>query len=451
MTTVGARAARPHAPGRAEDPRDRVPEPDTTVEVAGSADPLRYGIAAALLLVLGARQFVTVGLTVGIALALVLAPLWLPAVSRYRGGRAVMVCGAVALFAGVWLTEVSTTDHAASLRNLVDASFLLVGILCTAGVVLWARTVMSLRHVGTWFAIGMFVFEVTSDARFSENPWKFAWSLPTTVLLLSLVDRRRGSPLQVAVLLVLAGVSALQDSRSYFAVLVLAALLVVWQLRPTGRRRGSATITALMIGAIAFAVYQVGVSLLLGGYLGSEAQARSLAQVDSTGSLLVGGRPEAAASLAMAQERPWGYGAGVVPSPDDVLLAKSGMASIGYEPNNGYVENYMFGGQIKLHSVLADTWAYYGLAGVALSVLVAGLVSTALVRRIAWRSASGLVTFLGCLTMWNLLFSPLYGSAPTLGLVLGCVLLPGLHRRSPGARRVSALPAEPTTTTRPQT
>src|SRR3712207_9122030 len=45
---------------------------------------------------------------------------------------------------------------------------------------------------------------------------------------------------------------------------------------------------------------------------------------------------------------------------------KAGMAQIGYQPNNGYVETYMFGGQFKLHSVIGDAWAYFGVAGILL-------------------------------------------------------------------------------------
>jgi hypothetical protein len=179
----------------------------------------------------------------------------------------------------------------------------------------------------------------------------------------------------------------------------------------------------LMISAIGLAVYQLGTSLLVQGFLGQEAQERSVQQIETSGSILLGGRPELTATMALMRYQPWGFGSGAVPSPADVLAAKAGMARIGYQPNNGYVESYMFGGQFKLHSIVGDTWAYFGFAGVLLAVVIAVLVTVNLARRLAARTASGLVVFLSCFTVWNLLFSPLYGSAPTLALTLGLALL----------------------------
>ncbi len=74
MTTVGARAARAYAPARPQDAPAPAAAGSDPADVTHRADPVRYGLAAALVLALGARQFVTVGLTVGIALALALAP-----------------------------------------------------------------------------------------------------------------------------------------------------------------------------------------------------------------------------------------------------------------------------------------------------------------------------------------------------------------------------------------
>ena len=104
------------------------------------------------------------------------------------------------------------------------------------------------------------------------------------------------------------------------------------------------------------------------------------------------------------------------------MVAKTGMASVNYDPNNGYVEHFMFGGRIELHSVLGDLWAHYGLLGIALTGYVAFLLVRGMSVAISTRRGVGVVIFLCCWTLWNLLFSPFYGSALTLVLALGLAL-----------------------------
>ena len=43
-----------------------------------------------------------------------------------------------------------------------------------------------------------------------------------------------------------------------------------------------------------------------------------------------------------------------------------GMASLNYNPDNGYVRNYMFGHGFELHSGLVDAWIALSLPGAAL-------------------------------------------------------------------------------------
>lgn len=390
-----------------------------------SARTVDGAIAAVALLALGQRQVVAQGVTVGLVVALALAPVWVPQLRHWWGARLLLSTGVLAALAGLWLTAASAADHATSRSNLVGHTALLLGVLCGIGVMLWARSVMPARWVGLWFGAGMLLAAVLGDARLTDNPWKYAFALPVSVLLLSLVDRPRWRLAQVLALLLLAGVSALQDSRSYFATVLLATALFLWRLRPAAsRRRASGAWTAAVVGVAAAAIYQLGTTLVLQGYLGEQAQARSVAQVETSGSLLLGGRPELAATTALMRDQPWGFGSGVVPSLHDVLVAKTGMASLNYQPNNGYVENYMFGGEIKLHSVTGDLWASFGAVGLACAAVLAFLLVRTLAVSVARREASALLVLLICWTAWNLAFSPLYSAAPTLALALGLGLLP---------------------------
>ena len=152
--------------------------------------------------------------------------------------------------------------------------------------------------------------------------------------------------------------------------LMIAAILILWQMLPKPRtRRTSALTTVAVFGLITVLIYNLATTLLLEGYLGQQAQERSIDQIDSSGSLIVGGRPELAASIALFLNQPMGFGSGTIPTQSDILVAKTGMAAVGYQPNNGYVETFMFGGGFELHSVAGDLWALFGLPGLAFVIL----------------------------------------------------------------------------------
>ena len=134
----------------------------------------------------------------------------------------------------------------------------------------------------------------------------------------------------------------------------------------------------------------------------------------------------------------------------DVLVAKSGMAALGYEPNNGYVENYLFGSGFELHSVIGDFWAWYGIPGLVLALLLVAFFVSRVSVLVTARSASALVLFLVIKMMWDLMFSPAETSLTTL--VLGMALLAPLTvRRDRESDGGSGVPGPvPTGDTRPQ-
>ncbi len=103
---------------------------------------------------------------------------------------------------------------------------------------------------------------------------------------------------------------------------------------------------------------------------------------------------------------------------------KQGMWVINYDPENGWVDNYMFGGRIELHSTLGDLWAYWGIAGVALVVGVLIIMIQRTSVDLAARSASALLVFTVMISAWNLAFNPTYSSLPYLALALGLALAP---------------------------
>lgn len=207
-------------------------------------------------------------------------------------------------------------------------------------------------------------------------------------------------------------------------MLAMTAMLVLWQMRPTtATRRASALRTLLSIGALASVVYTVAQAVILGGLLGERTQERTQAQIDTSGTLILGGRPEAGATFGLLSDQPLGYGSGLVPNLDDILVAKTGMSAIGYDPNNGYVENYMFGSTYEVHSMIGDLWILFGLAGAALAL--AWFISTfqILSSGLAHRTANVLVIWLAVRMLWNLLFSPVHSSIPLILIFLAVGLV----------------------------
>ena len=227
----------------------------------------------------------------------------------------------------------------------------------------------------------------------------------------------------VVVALVMLGIlGVLDDGRSYFAICVLAAALTLWQMRPQDpEKRVHRWMPALFMVVVTFVVYLLSTALLTGGYLGAEAQERSTTQIETTGSLLVGGRPEWAATRELVKLRPLGYGPGVIPSWEDVQAGKAGLQSVNVELERKRAA-YMFGGQFKLHSIAADLWVAYGLAGVALAAAMLVALVRCMSFSIAARELPASVALAATLAAWFMLFGPIYtnwaGACAGLGLVL---------------------------------
>lgn len=420
----------------------RPPIPDRTLEpdpqsragrTAGLPPDARWHTAeqvlcSVVLIAVGARQFFPLssysgyGVTSGYLLAFACLPVWVRVLRNYTSARLLAATGLFALACGLLLVWDSSATHALSRPDLSTTVALLVGSLLGIGVVLWGRVVLPPRAVPLLFGLGMFIDGATGAGRFSPDPWKFAWGVPVAVITLSLVAGTGRQWSQLLALLALAAVSAAFDSRSYFAAFLFSAVLILWQMRPGSATRGSWASTAVLLAATGAAIYFLGTQLLVEGALGAQTQARSLEQIRQAGSLLLGGRPELAATIALFLYRPFGFGPGVVPAYSDISAAKAGMLRINYDPNNGYVDTYLFGTHIELHSTLGDLWSAFGVGGIAVAGVVLAVTVRGTAEAIARRCATGLMVFLASWSLWNLFFSPFYASASTLVLATGLLL-----------------------------
>jgi hypothetical protein len=401
-------------------------------------------IAVVVLVLIGMRFELSLGMTVGYLAAVALFPLWLPTLGRYRGALTLLLIGFVAVGSGLWLSALAAPTHVIVVSELVGNSIGLGGLLCSFGFVLWTRSVLPDSWVALWFGLGLLGGVTTDNARFFDNPWRFGFSFALTVVILAIAhifDRRWFDLLAVLGLTVL---SMVTDARSSFAILLLTAILVAWQMRPTSRlrslrtRSGAGVVVAM--GVLAGIVYHLGQAAIVAGLFGEATRVRTVDQLNTAGSLILGGRPELAATASLMVHQPYGFGAGTVLNPTDVLAAKTGMASINYAPDNGYVENYMFGGNIELHSVLGDLWARFGIPGVGLAVCILFLVLRGVGAAVAANRASGIMLFLVVNAVWVFFFGPLYSAARLLILVLALTLIPKDPAASkPVRRRVAGL------------
>lgn len=392
-------------------------------------------VCVGLPFVLGAGLPFVNALTVGSALSLALAPVWLPHVGRFRGARVLGALVAACLAWAPLLAMWTAADHRLSNRGLVSELLTLVGVAASVGALLWARRVIPVAWIAVSYALGLVIGVILHPGiAYAENPWRFGYAVPVTILVLALSSLSGRLWLELGSIATLAIVSAAEGGRSSSGLLTMAGALVLWQHRPrlTGRA-ASALGTIAVVLVLGWGVYNSLQGAALEGYLGQAAQQRTQAQLDLSGSLIRGGRPESGASTALFESRPQGFGPGIAPSMDDLLTAKQGMVAIGYDPDNGYVERYMFGqGRIELHSVGADLWVLYGLPGLA---LVLGLVWAALHylgRGLADRTAIALGVFLALRTLWDLAFSPIGSSLDQLVLAVAVILVPA--RRRPGRR-----------------
>lgn len=444
---LGPPVRAPEAPAR--------PRPGGTPTVSDEPFQRITVLVCHLVVVLvGVDMPLTAGVSSALVAGIVLFPLWAPVLRRYALATTIAALAAASACWGVVLSELSAADHSVSATLRVQSIALLLSGTVAIGLVLWCRQHVPLHRIIGLYGLGSLAGAVLDGG----TSWKYNLAVPTMFLALGIIEANpRRRRLAAVVLVALGLVSVFDEGRSLFALALLAAVLVLSQSVSAGTaRRLGRWSPALVLAAITFALYLAGTALLTGGYLGSTLEERTTEQIETTGSLIAGGRPEWAATWQLFSTRPEGFGPGVAPSWSDYMAGKSGLASINVD-TGGYAKYYLFGGQFRLHSVAADLWVSYGLFGVFLAVAI--LVS--LVRSLSLSLASGRartsVLFACVLGLWYLLFGPIYSNWLDVSVALAFTMLPrsstdpprpadppagglpGTRRAAPDGRRQPAL------------
>lgn len=380
-------------------------------------------LAVVVAFLIGTRYEVYTQVTVGYLASLALAPLWLPTLLRVRPARVFLLLVALCIASGVALALWRSSDHEISMRTAVTVAIELVGVAASCGFMTWAYLKAGAARTLVSFGLAAVVFVNRGSALYSENPWRFGFALPVSIVVLALAATTRSARVQVAALVVTMVAAAAGGGRSSTATLAVALIVFLfWTVaRHRFNRRRSVAFAGLVLGLVVWTVYNLGEALILEGLLGEAAQARSAAQADTTGGLLVGGRPELAATLALIVSVVWGFGLGVEPNWHDIEVGRIGMATVGYDPINGYVDTYMFGGAFRLHSIFGEMWALYGLAGLCLAICIGWHAVSAVASGPHRSGVDGLLLYAATLTLWNLAFSPWLTSIPMLIIMVSLV------------------------------
>ncbi|WP_249521790.1 hypothetical protein [Microbacterium sp. ER1] len=381
------------------------------------------------------------GISISVVVAVVLLPVWWPALRGYRFARPLL---ALAAGAAVWgaATTLLETTRATSTSLMLEQSLTLLSLAGGIGVLLWARSELGLGATAIAFGVGALA-NVALTGGNPANLWKYSLAVPVIIVILGFTSTSRRRSLDLLALALLAGVCLFSDSRSMTSFLLLAAVIVLWQIfLPAGTRRPRPAQTLVLLGVLSLAAFSMLQALILEGVLGDAAQQRTQAQIDTSGSLIAGGRPELGAATALISARPLGFGSGTLPTSQDVWIAKTGMSELNYDPDNGYVEGYMFGGQYEVHSVLGDLWLRFGPLGAAFALVLLGCAIYAVARAVSLKAAPGIVVWLTLLGAWDTFFSPLLTSSRTLALLFALTAIPAavaVHRGTAPAPR-SSLP-----------
>ena len=385
--------------------------------------------------VVAARPKLGGGLVAGDPLAWVLIPLWVPVLRRYRGASSLVGLLLIACCSSWMLTRFASADHHVSMKLNAEIIKLLLSTATSVGLLLWVREHLDQKYVYLVFGLGMVAAGPSNRALFATNQWKFFWSVPLTVVIVGWLASELRPRLTLALLGVFGALCMLNDARSNFAVLLLTMVLVVWRLLPrVHSRRSTVAGTLAMMGAIAASAYYGVQAAILDGVLGESTRARTAEQLQASGSLLMGARPEFGASTGLLQLRPGGFGGGTFLTTNDLVAAKDGMKLLNFDPNNGYVEKFMFGRGIELHSMVFDLWAWAGPVGVLVALVILAQTLFLLGHQLITEPAAGAVLiFVSLLTLWNLPFSPWLASMPITILTLGVGLVRRQTRRLPGA------------------
>ncbi|WP_111836116.1 hypothetical protein [Actinomyces bovis] len=385
-----------------------------------------WWFAVILLVLIGLRLKLPGGVNFGNVLAVLALPITWQTVRRSKLFTILSTLTIIALLSGFVLLMLHLHWATFVRSEMITSIFLVTLFPAVAAAIAWGAERLTLPMAVAAYSAGL-TFIGVRNIPTTPNPWKYVLGYPTTVLVLALVDR---SPrwVQLLALVGLAGLWAINDSRSILGYMAMIIALLIWQFLAekfvikARTPRFLAAFQVSVLGALMTVVMIAIVTAAASGLLGDSAKARTQAQASSSTNVVLSARPEAAATWGLLKHRPEGFGLGIKPGYDDERAAMYEMHGIEYDPENGYVYNYIFGHGVELHSSTSDLWAATGIPGIALALFCFCLVIAALVRNLGSFHLSPWLFFVAIGALWDTFFSPLITSAPGIAVTIGALL-----------------------------
>lgn len=388
------------------------------------------------------------GISVGAVLLAVLSLAVTKEVRQFKAAAPMLLLWAATAACG-WATGVHALSGQYGRDYDASAAYRLYALLGLGAVtffaVLWGRAILGLRVTLSIYAAGCIVQALLDHALWGDNAWKSVFAWPVAVLVLAIIQwRRPWWPL-----LALSAVSVYLDFRSMAGLCALAAVLtIVYQpRRDRGTSKARPLRSVLLICAGFWAILSIGTSLAAGGYLGSEVQQRTEVQTASGHGLLVGARPEWGGTWQLAKIEPVGYGPGTVPAFQDTNAFRAGLASLGAATSGEYVDSYLLGGRLEVHSVAGDLWVHFGFLGAVLALVFLYRIAIGLGSELSKGLTSSALLFLGIIALWDLAFSPMTSNYARV-VVAAAALWPLLSQSASDDKKVRPEDADRSTTPR---
>jgi len=368
--------------------------------------------------------------TSALIICVALIPVWFRAFTRFQSAKTILILATASVVAGWVMAEFAPQSRSINSGEQRGVIILIATNMMIMCVLFWARQILPLTRIVLIYGIGVLLIALP-DIPVSANGWKYQLSTPITLIVLSIVGQRTKLRGWLIALGVLGLIGVANDSRSYFGLCLLTGMLLAWYHKPKAETTRAKRLNALLVTIGGVAVfYFLASSLLISGYLGQEVQQRSLVQVQQGGSLILGGRPELAATISLAGKYPLGFGLGASPRMEEVFRAKEGLATVGLTGPNGYVDNYMFGGSFELHSIVSDFWAWFGIMGLIFVLYLGWLLIWGLTKPTLEKSAQPVIVFASVTAIWFLLFGPPWSNLDDVVLALA-ISLPLLTLKAP--------------------
>lgn len=368
-------------------------------------------VAAAMGLCNAWGPYEQTGVTVGHVIALVIAPVCLAAAWRWKMARWNIILLCFWLLASAF-TEIMADDSAHDAVLVLSRPFFVLVSFCGAMWALQCTPSVARAYVVTFVAGLVLNIAIFLRSNPSADSWKYGYgpvvSLAVVLLALVLLGRQKQSA-AILLMISMAFVNLFQGFRSEFMVVCMAGAMAILTGR-RGLRSDWKRVVLVVVGLISLAavVPTAYGNLASSGRLGTEQQYRWERQSQVDGGVLVGARPEIAASYVIVKESPL-VGRGFTPEVSYRTRSEFlGKLQAGDADFNERRENYYFGKGLYLHSVLFQLWAETGVAvipGILLPVLFVLLALVAAVRQ-GSRPYALLFAFLCSQLAWDLLFSP---------------------------------------------